>query len=79
MVDHLMSGENVVRIGIKDVYEIAVRTEAALSRLLDREEARTATMADHESRIRRLEKLAYAVPVTFIAGAIAAIGKLVAG
>lgn len=54
--------EGTVRITLRDVYEVAVRTEGAVARLMERDEAREKRAEDHETRLRDLEKKVWALP-----------------
>ena len=75
--------ETAVRVTLRDVYEVAVRTEQTVALLVQSDKDRADGMKDHESRLRDLEKKVWALPsiatVIALAGLVLSLVKMAAG
>ena len=79
--DHRRASDPVV-VTTRDIYDLTLETKSTVDSLLQLHTVTTAASADHESRIRALEKWRYALPTAmFLAFASLAVacGSIVTG
>ena len=63
--EHRRSSDPVV-VTTRDIYDLALETKEAINSVLIVQTQSTATVSDHEKRLRDLEKWRYALPTSLI-------------
>lgn len=57
-----------VRIGMREIYDVLIGMREDVQRIGQASEALQQDVADHESRIRSLERWKYSIPIGVLAG-----------